>query len=187
MWIQRLRRNRGVCGALAGLTLAASSIAMSADATDPDLAQQIAALKTANEQLRSLIPSQSHAMMDVAYHFTNLWFAGQHQNWPLAQFYFNEARNHILWAIRLVPVRKTSGGELHLQEMFDGFDTSLLADLKKQIAEKNRAQFNTAYRAALGGCNACHVAAEKPYLHIVVPDKPEVHIVDFTPAEHEHH
>jgi hypothetical protein len=31
------------------------------------------------------------------------------------------------------------------------------------------------------------MAAEKPYLHIVVPDKPEVHIVDFAPAEHEHH
>ena len=180
MRIERSKRNRMVCGALAAVTLATSSIALSADTTtDADLAQQVAALKTANEQLRSLIPSQSHAMMDVAYHFTNLWFAGQHQNWPLAQFYFNEARNHILWAIRLVPVRKTSGGEFHLQEMFDGFDSSLLADLKKQIADKNRAQFNTAYKAALGGCNACHIAAEKPYLHIVVPDKPEVHIIDF--------
>ena len=173
-------------GMLVGMTLGASSLTSGADTNDTDLAQQVAALKTANEQLRSLIPSQSHAMMDVAYHFTNLWFAGQHQNWPLAQFYFNESRSHILWAIRLVPVRKTSGGELHLQEMFDGFDSSLLADLKKQIADKNRTQFATAYRAALGGCNACHMAAEKPYLHIVVPDKPEVHLVDFTPAERGH-
>jgi hypothetical protein len=149
-------------------------------------ADEIAALKAENERLKGLVPSQSHAMMDVAYHFTNLWFAAEHENWPLAQFYFNEARNHILWGIRLVPVRKTSGGELHLQEVFDGFDSTLLADLKKQIADKNRVQFNTAYRAALGGCNACHIAAEKPYLHIVVPDKPEVHIVDFTPAERKH-
>src|SRR5689334_13401614 len=173
---------RELNGILVAVLLATTSATTRADSTDPgDLAQQVAALKSANEQLRSLIPSQSHAMMDVAYHFTNLWFAGQHQNWPLAQFYFNEARNHILWAIRLVPVRKTSGGELHLQEMFDAFDNALLADLKRRIADGNRARFAVAYRAALGGCNACHVAADKPYLHIVVPDKPEVHIVDFTP------
>jgi hypothetical protein len=84
-------------------------------------------------------------------------------------------------------VRKTSGGELHLQEMFDAFDKTLLADLKKQIADKNGKQFKVAYRAALNGCNACHTAAEKPYLHIVVPDKPEVHIVDFSPGQTSEH
>jgi hypothetical protein len=158
-----------------------------ADAPDPaKLEQQIEELKAANAQLRSLIPSQSHSMMDVAYHFTNLWFAGEHRNWPLAQFYFNEARNHIAWAVRLVPVRKTHGGELHLQEMFDAFDKTLLADLKKQIADKDAKQFKVSYRAALNGCNACHTAAEKPYLHIVVPDKPEAHIVDWSPSESAH-
>jgi len=163
-------------------TLLLASGTTPADTPDAaTLAQQVADLKASNDQLRTLIPSQSHAMMDVAYHFTNLWFAGQHQNWPLAQFYFNESRSHIAWAVRLVPVRKTSGGELHLQEMFDAFDKTLLADVKKQIVEKNGKQFKVAYRAALDGCNACHTAAEKPYLHVVVPDKPEVHIVDLAP------
>jgi hypothetical protein len=163
------------------LVLCGAASTQAADAPDnAALAQQIADLKAANEQLRTLFPSQSHSMMDVAYHFTNLWFAGQHQNWPLAQFYFNEARSHIVWAVRLVPVRKTSTGELHLQEMFDAFDKTLLTDLKKQIADKNGKQFKVAYRAALDGCNSCHTAAEKPFLHIVVPDKPEVQIVDFT-------
>jgi len=163
------------------VSAAVSSAVLAADAP-PGMADELAALRTQNEQLRSLIPSQSHAMMDVAYHFTNLWFAGQHSNWPLAQFYFNEARNHIAWAIRIVPVRKTSGGELHLQEMFDAFDKTLLTDLKKQIADHNRSGFKTAYEHALTGCNACHTAAEKPYLHVVVPDRPEVHIIDFDAA-----
>lgn len=161
------------------LAVGGATSSQAADTPDPPtLAQQVAELKAANEQLRSLIPSQSHAMADVAYHFTNLWFAGQHQNWPLAQFYFNESRSHIAWAVRIVPVRKTSGGELHLPEMFDAFDKTLLTDLKKQIADKNARQFKVAYRAALEGCNACHTAAEKPFLHVVVPDKPEVHIID---------
>ena len=176
---------RQLAGARLRAALAAlvSGALLAMPAVADDSADTLAALKTQNEQLRTLIPSQSHAMMDVAYHFTNLWFAGQHQNWPLAQFYFNEARNHILWAIRLVPVRKTSTGELHLQEMFDAFDKTLLTDVKNEIAARDRAKFSTAYREALTGCNACHIAAEKPYLHVVVPDKPEVHIVDFTPAK----
>jgi hypothetical protein len=165
---------------LATATLGALTT-LSAAAAD-DAGEQMATLKAQNEQLRSLIPSQSHAMMDVAYHFTNLWFAGQHQNWPLAQFYFNETRSHILWAIRLVPIRKTSGGEIHLQEMFDAFDKTLLSDLKDQIVARDRAKFSMAYRQALNGCNACHTAAEKPYLHVIVPDRPEVHIVDFAPV-----
>jgi len=44
---------------------------------------------------RRLVPSQSHAMQDVICHYTNLWFAGQKANWPLAQFYLNETRSHI--------------------------------------------------------------------------------------------
>ena len=34
------------------------------------------------------LPSQSHTMQDVSYHFGNLWFAGQHENWDLAEFYW---------------------------------------------------------------------------------------------------
>ena len=29
------------------------------------------------ERLKTLVPSQSHGMADVGYHWTNLWFAGQ--------------------------------------------------------------------------------------------------------------
>jgi hypothetical protein len=150
---------------------------LAADATD------IQALQAENAQLRSLVPSQSHAMMDVAYHFTNLWFAGRNQNWPLAQFYLNETRSHIRWAIRLVPVRKVSSGELRLQDIYDAFDKSLLVPLNDRIGAKDRKGFDAAYRAALGGCNGCHVAAEKPFLHVGVPHRPEQQIVDFAPRK----
>ena len=49
----------------------------------PDLA----ALQAEVERLKGMVPDQSHAMKDVACHFTNLWFAAQQQNWPLADFY----------------------------------------------------------------------------------------------------
>ncbi len=38
--------------------------------------------------------AQSHAMIDVDYHFSNLWFAAQNANWPLAASYLNETKRN---------------------------------------------------------------------------------------------
>jgi hypothetical protein len=164
------------------LVTTASFTASAADADKKSDADTIAALRAENEHLRTLIPSQSHAMMDVAYHFTNLYFAGTRGNWPLAQFYFNEAHSHIQWMIRLNPVRKSSHGDVHLEEIFTAFDSTLLNDLKSKIAAKDGAGFKTAYKAALGGCNSCHIASDKPFLKITIPKQREVEIVDFSPT-----
>ena len=48
--------------------------------TAPDLNAEIEAIK-------AKLPDQAHAMQDVGYHFSNLWFARQEENWPLAEFY----------------------------------------------------------------------------------------------------
>jgi hypothetical protein len=146
-------------------------------------ADDLVALKAESERLRTLIPSQSHSMVDVSYHFTNLWFAGQHSNWPLAQFYLQQVRGHIKWALRIAPVRKTKAGELKLQEKFEPFDSEKLADIEKGIAAKDRRAFSAAYRETLSGCNDCHVASDKPYLRVVVPNQPEARGIDFSPQK----
>src|SRR6266436_1689970 len=56
------------------------------------------------------LPDQAHAMADVGYHFANLWFAAEKQNWPLANYYLGETRSHLGWAVRIHRVRKTSAG-----------------------------------------------------------------------------
>src|SRR5262249_55506856 len=63
-------------------------------------------------RLKALVPSNSHIMMDVQWHWTNLWFAAQAKNWSLAQYYFNEARGHIHWLIKKAgPVMRSAGPE----------------------------------------------------------------------------
>ena len=148
-----------------------------------DTATELAALKKEIEVLKGKVPDQSHAMKDVAYHFTNLWFAGQKENWPLAKFYCDETRAHLKWAVRIIPVRKIKGGELDMKAVLDGIDQSLYAGLQKTIDAKNAADFSEAYRQALGGCYSCHVAAEKPFLRLRVPEQPEVRIIDFAPGQ----
>jgi hypothetical protein len=134
------------------------------------------------ERLKTLVPSQSHSMSDVGYHWTNLWFAGQQKNWPLAEFYFNETRQHILWTIRIRPIRKDDEKrDVDLKAIFDAVDATTFAAVKIAIAQKDSGKFTKAYTESLEGCYACHKASSKPYLHPVVPKAPAQEIIDFTP------
>src|SRR5262245_18114100 len=56
-------------------------------------------LKFDVERLKQIVPDQAHAMSDVDYHFSNLWFAGKAKNWPLAEFYWKESLSHLRWAV----------------------------------------------------------------------------------------
>jgi hypothetical protein len=141
----------------------------------PDVATDVARLK-------SVVPSQSHAMSDVAYHWNGLWFAGEQNNWPLAQFYFDETRQHIKWTITIRPVRKDpAGNEVHLQGIFDAIDAGAFTDVKHAIEQQNREAFETAYKASLEACYSCHKSSGKPYLRPMVPTTPPQTIINYDP------
>ena len=146
-----------------------------------DQAAEISRLKDEIERLKGMVPDQSHVMKDVAYHFSNLWFAGQARNWPLAAFYLNETRSHLRWAVRVRPVRQTSAGQVDLRSILDGTDRSLLTTLQKTVEARDQSGFSKAYQDMLTGCYACHQASEKPYLRPRVPDAPEGRMIDFAP------
>ncbi|MGE0453240.1 MAG: hypothetical protein AB7O37_01330 [Vicinamibacteria bacterium] len=132
-------------------------------------------------RLKRLVPSQSHAMQDVGYHFTNLWFAGRKRNWPLAGFYLAETRQHLKWAVRIIPVRKTQAGEVDLDGIREAFDGSSLTEIQAAIDARDAARFAESYRVALEGCYSCHKASEKPFLRPQVPLEPEVKIINLDP------
>jgi hypothetical protein len=47
------------------------------------------------QTLTARLPDQSHAMQDAGYHFENLWFAGDQQNWPLASYYLRKTQSYL--------------------------------------------------------------------------------------------
>ena len=123
-------------------------------------------------RLKALVPSNSHIMMDVQWHWTNLWFAGQARNWPLAQYYFNETRGHIQWLIKKSPTMRSSGPdkeEVNIEGIFEGIDTSSLADVKTAIEKKDGALFATNYKTMLESCYSCHKSVGRPYLKPMIP------------------
>ncbi len=145
-------------------------------------ADDLAALKAEVARLKGLVPDQSHAMVDVGFHYTNLWFAGQSENWPLATFCSDEVRSHLRWAVRIIPKRKDAEGrEIDLGGILGGLETSTLKDLAQAIKEKDKAKFEAAYKLQLEGCMACHRASNKPYIRLHIPERPDAGIVEFRP------
>ena len=143
-------------------------------------AQEIVALKAEVERLKSIVPGQAVAMTQVAYNFSNLWFAAQEQNWPLARFYFNETRFRLRWAVNISPVRNTRPGELALQPVLDAFQQSHLASLGATIEEQDLEQFATLYEEALNGCYGCHTASRIPFLRLHIPVRPAEEMINFS-------
>jgi hypothetical protein len=175
------RYGLSACGALAIAALACGTPPPAATVPPSDAAAnaEIAALKAEVERLKGVAPSASVAMADVGFHFSNLWFAGQNANWPLAAYYFNEARNHVRWLIRINPTPKGPEGEaVNLQGIFDGIDASTFAAVRQAIEHQDRAEFNTAYRAALESCYQCHKAVGRPYLRPAIPAVPPQVIIN---------
>lgn len=156
--------------------LNAAAAQQTAQPSTPDLA----ALTADVETLKQKATDQAHAMVSVAYHFNNLWFAGQHGNWPLAQFYWNETRSHLRWAVRVIPIRKDSQGQdIELGEILEAMENTPLARLQAAIEAKNMDQFVAAYRFSLETCYACHKSIEKPFLRPQIPTHPAEPTINF--------
>lgn len=182
-----MKNNR--CGALGvvilcSLALCTAITVGSAYAQGKNASQSdVAALKAEIEALKRLVPSQSHAMADVDYHFSSLWFAAQSANWPLANFYLNETKSHLNWAVRIRPMRKLSGGEmLDLRSLLENVENSSLAQLKTAIDKKDPKAFDAAYRQTMTECYACHKLAEKPFLRPHIPEAPGSRMIDMKPV-----
>jgi hypothetical protein len=149
----------------------------------PAAGPSVASLAAELEQVKAKLTDQSHVMTDVAYHFTNLWFAAQHGHWDLAKFYATETGSHLHWAVRVIPKRKDSlGREIDLESILQAFENAPLKQVQEAIAAKDKAAFEKAYRFSLESCYACHKAADKPFLRPQIPTAPAVSIINFDPA-----
>ena len=133
------------------------------DATTLSPDADIATLKADIQTLKDKATSASVAMADVSFHWSNLWFAGQAKNWPLANYYYSESRNHVRWLIRINPMPK-------------GF-----ADVKAAIDKKDSAKFAAAYQTALESCYSCHKSVGRPYLRPQIPTTVPQTIVNMDP------
>jgi hypothetical protein len=140
-------------------------------------------LETDVKALRGEAPDQASVMVLQAYHFTNLWFAVDEENWPLATFYLNESRKNLSMAVRILPVRKDqNGADVDIAAIAESLQKGQLTELRQAIEAKDKERAVKAYKGTLAGCYGCHEAAGKPFLRPRIPVAPQVEIISFTPG-----
>lgn len=84
--------------------------------------------------------------------------------------------------MRIIPVRKDSAKrDIDLRSILEAVENSPLKQLEEAIKGKDREKVVAAYRFTLESCYACHKAADKPYLHPKIPDRPAEPIINFDP------
>jgi hypothetical protein len=177
-----MRRHAAIFAILFVLTAAAAGCGGAAPAAAPGDAKRVEDLAAEVKSTKELVPDQAHIMADVGYHFTNLWFAGKAENWPLADFYLGETKSHLKWAVRAKPIRKDNAGkDINLPGILEAFENSQLTQLKQAVDRKDKAAFEAVYKESLTVCYSCHKTSDKPYLRPQVPAKPEAGIINFDP------
>jgi hypothetical protein len=143
---------------------------------------ELTAIKAEIQAAKDRLPDQAHAMQDVANQFTNVSFAAGSSNWELAQFYLGETRNHLRWAVRIIPKRKDNAGrDVDLVAILKAMENGPMAQLEAVIKAKDPDRFAAAYRTTMENCYACHKAADKPYLRPQIPRVPATQIINFDP------
>jgi cytochrome c553 len=99
-------------------------------------------------------------MMEYGYRFGSAWFDAEGDNWDMADYQIREA-------IEIQEVGETTRPAN--RERLTAFEDQFLVPLQNSIAARDKAAFESAYGAAITGCNSCHVATGHAYVVVAVP------------------
>jgi len=115
-----------------------------------------------NKLSQSYKPGFGEFMTGIQSHHAKLWFAGQNQNWKLADFEVHEIMES------LDDIKKYEVDRKESQNI--GMLNPAIDSINKAIKEKNMAQFKSSYTLLTNTCNNCHVASEFEFNVVKVPD-----------------
>jgi mono/diheme cytochrome c family protein len=113
--------------------------------------------------LWNIQPGLGTVMQEYGYRFALAWYAGQAGNWGMAAYQLKEATE-----IQEVG-ETTRPANADLLKSFEG---SYLEPLIHAVDAQDKGAFESGYKAAIEGCNACHQATGHPYVVVQMP--PEI-------------
>ena len=129
-------------------------------ADNTQLQNQVDSLET---QLKDAYkPGFGEFMSSIQSHHAKLWFAGQNQNWKLADFEIHE----ILEAVANIQKYQTERPESEKVCMI----TPALDSMNSAIQQKDPALFKSCYIALTNNCNNCHRATEFEFNVVKIPE-----------------
>ena len=112
------------------------------------------------DAIASIQPGLGTVMREIAYRFSNAYWAANGGNWGLAQYQLTSLRE----AEAAVELTRPQ----HAQ-MLAAFERSYSEPLAGSIANKDLEQFNRRFSSAIDGCNSCHEKTGYGFLRYQVP------------------
>ena len=109
-------------------------------------------------------PGLGDFMGGLQKHHSKLWFAGQNQNWELADFEIHELEE----AIEDIEAYHKGRKEIEQIDMIK----PALEGVEAAIDQKDPIAFTTGYNILTNTCNACHQAADHGFIVIKTPESP---------------
>ncbi|WP_299399190.1 hypothetical protein [uncultured Gelidibacter sp.] len=120
-------------------------------------------------------PGFGDIMGSIQTHHAKLWFAGQNENWDLADFEVHELEEAIEDIQKFQSERK--------ETQMIGMMLPPLDSITKSIEQKNAALFKSSYTSLTNACNQCHKAAEMEFNVVTIPETSPFSNQDFKPVK----
>lgn len=114
------------------------------------------------EPPKSYKPGFGEFMTSIQIHHAKLWFAGQNENWALADFEIHEIEEGIEDIQRYQSARPESK---ELPMINPELDSVLSA-----IDQKDKLAFDRTYNLLTHTCNTCHKVTNHGFIQIKIPD-----------------
>jgi hypothetical protein len=164
-----MNRSRALLGLLAVLFAAGGTAAVLAQTAPATPANPPASpyVMTFGDMMNTLIQPR-HAKLGLA---------GRAQNWALAEYALIEIRQSFAGIIKAQPHFRG----LPVAELVDAAVSQPLNAIDAAIKQEDPQKFAAAYAQLTAGCNACHTAADHPFVVIKVPEASAFPNQDFTP------
>jgi hypothetical protein len=120
-------------------------------------------------------PGFGEFMSSVQIHHAKLWFAGQNENWKLADFEMHEIKEAIDAIQKYQSEREESKNIEMINPALDSVDVA--------IQQKNPSLFKSSYTLLTNTCNNCHRTVNFEFNVVKIPETPPFSNQDFKQRE----
>ncbi|MEP7110485.1 MAG: hypothetical protein ABI760_21000 [Ferruginibacter sp.] len=117
-----------------------------------------------NKLARTYKPGFGEFMSNIQVHHAKLWFAGQNQNWKLADFEINEIKESLTGIQQYCTDRPESKSIGMIDHPMDSMSNA--------IRQKDPILFKTGFMLLTATCNNCHKETNHEFNVIKIPDNP---------------
>lgn len=119
-------------------------------------------------------PELGELMTNIQAHHAKLWYAGQYQNWKLADYEIKELQE----IVEDIKKYNSDRNEVKLIGMIQ----SPLTQVSNFIQNRNSKQFEDNFTTLTKTCNACHLATKYEFNVVEIPEGQMFGNQDFKPS-----